>query len=195
MTNLPTVFLSYNPYSEVEQTLALRLHTIGAVHGYNMILPDRTFNSQVISLETKGRILISDFFILFSTESLSEVVQEEINIAFSKHKDKTKILVIYDTRTGRNLTGAENCTEVYIDTTEDALTIVTSIADKIKSLKAKTDESFLSTLSGILLIGVGLFALSEAFRVEPKKPRKKSIPKKKSPAKKKTTRKKLKKNV
>ena len=169
MAKLLSVFISYNPNSEVEQTLALRLHTIGAVHGFNMILPDRSYNATDVSQETKGRILTADYFILFSTLSLSEVVQEEINIAFSKHHDKSKILVIYDKARGKNLTGAENCTEVFINTKDDALKIVSEIASKLKEAKSKNDIGFLSGLSGILLIGVGLFALTEILSEPTKK--------------------------
>ncbi len=122
---------------------------------------------------------MSDFFILFSTVTLSKVVQEEINIAFSKHHDKSKILVIYDKARGKNLTGAENCTEIYIDTREDVLKIVTEIVSKLK--QPQPDNGILSALGGILLIGVGLFALTEIFN-EPRRPRR---PKKKLAAKKK----------
>ena len=173
--SLPTVFISYNPNSEIEQTLALRLHTIGAVHGFNMILPERNMNLNTVTNETKGRILLSDYFILFSTGALSNLVQQEINIAFAKHKDKSRILVLYDKAKGKNLKGAENCTEIYIDTREDALKIVIDIASKIKS---KAENHLLSTLSGILLIGVGLFALAEI--LEPV-----SKPGKKTPSKRK----------
>jgi hypothetical protein len=167
----PSVFVSYNPNSETEQTLALRLHTIGAVHGFNMILPDRSLDTTIVSRETQSRILTSDFFILFSTVSLSSVVQKEINIAFSKYKDKSKILVIYDKVNGKNLDGAENCTEVYIDTREDALKIVSEIASKLRTNKPNSDSSFLSALAGILLIGVGLFAMTEMI-TQPRKPKK-----------------------
>ena len=178
MVSLPTVFISYNPHSEVEQTLALRLHTIGAVHGFNMVLPDRSINSQTVSNETKARILSSDFFILFSTVHLSKVVQDEIQVAFSKHKDRSKILVVYDKSIGKNLAGAENCIEVYIDKKDDALAIVTSIAKRIKEIRPNTDSTFLSTLAGILLIGVGLFAMAEILS-PPQKPPRKASPRKK----------------
>lgn len=92
----PNVFISYNPNSEVEQTLAIRLHTIGSVSGYNMMLPDRAFGSNVVSTETRNRITLSDYFIVFSTAKLSEVVRQEIEIAFNKHRDRSRILVVYD---------------------------------------------------------------------------------------------------
>ena len=179
--NHPSVFISYNPNSDVEQTLAIRLHTIGSVSGFNMILPDRGFSAMVTSPETRGRIQLSDYFIVFSTERISDVVQEEINIAFTKNKDRSRILVVYDKRNGRNLSGAENCTEVSIDTRDNADIIVNQIASKLKSVQPRNEESngFLSVLGNILLIGVGLFALTEIFENEPKRtPRKRPSPKK-----------------
>ncbi len=176
---LPSVFLSYNPHSEFEQTLAIRLHTIGAVHGFNMLLPDRTGFSNIVSSETKNRILLSDFFILFSTGEMSKTVQEEINIAFSKLHDRSKILAVYDLRLGKNIKGADNCTEVYIDSREDPLKIVTEITKRIQAVQStkQGNNSFLSSLGGILLIGLGLFALNEALTEEPPPRRRKPVKK------------------
>lgn len=175
---LPTVFISYNPYAEVEQTLAIRLHTIGAVHGLNMLLPDRSFGSSVVSPETKSRIMLSDFFILFSTSIMSNVVRDEIDIAFKKLADRSKILVVYDRKKGKNLSAAINCTEVYIDTQDDPLKIVTQITAAIKNVQSKPQQnSFLSSLGGILMIGVGLFALNELLSDDDPPPRRKPIKK------------------
>jgi hypothetical protein len=177
MPPLPSVFISYNPNSEFEQTLAIRLHTIGAVHGLNMLMPDRTHYSYDVSPETRNRILLSDFFIVFSTGMMSLTVQEEIRIAFSKLHDRSKILVVYDKSLGKNLVGADNCTEVFIDPKDDPLKIVTDISERVKSFQVKKGgDSFVSSLAGLLLIGLGLFALNEAFNDEPK-PRKRPVKK------------------
>jgi hypothetical protein len=165
----PNVFISYNPGSEVEQTLAIRLHTIGAVSGFNMMLPDRAFGSAIISTETRNRMRLSDYFIVFSTGKLSRVVQEEISVAAEKDKDRSKILVIYDTGTGKNLTGLDNCTEVLIDTQKPADQIVAHIASELKAHQSKSSEGngIMAALGSLLLIGVGLFALSELFEEKP----------------------------
>ena len=196
MKALPAVFISYNPHSDIEQTLAIRLHTIGAVHGFDMLLPDRYYHANTVSTETRSRILLADFFILFSTESLSAVVEEEIIIAFSKLHDKSKIVVIYDQHIGKNLRGADNCTEIYIDTQDDPLKLVTQITKKIQAAQTKnTDTGFLSSLGGILLVGLGLFALNHFIVNEPRdayyvrEPQEKYEKKKKKVAKKKTTKK------
>ena len=161
MPQLPSVFISYNPDSDVEQTLAVRLHTIGAVHGFNMMLPDRTRAITGVTNETRSRILLSDYFILFSTTTLSRTVRDEIAIAFSKLHDRSKILVVYDKKVGKNLAGAENFTEIFIDRTAPVDVIMDAI---IKTVKAKQTNSqaggFLSVLGPILLTAVGLFALS-----------------------------------
>lgn len=162
---LPSVFISYNPNSDIEQTLAVRLHTIGAVHGFNMLLPDRIGFSKSVSSETKNRILSADFFILFSTTSLSNTVSEEIKIASSKLHDKSKILVVYDISVGKNLKEAGNFTEIYINRSSSVETILETIISKVKSIQSKRNNQggFLSVLGPILLTGVALFALSSIF--------------------------------
>lgn len=174
---LPSVFISYNPNSDIEQTLAVRLHTIGAVHGFNMLLPDRIGFSKSVSSETKNRILSADFFILFSTTSLSNTVSEEIKIASSKLHDKSKILVVYDISVGKNLKEAGNFTEIYINRSSSVETILETIISKVKSIQSKRNNQggFLSVLGPILLTGVALFALSSIFdesakpKISPKK--------------------------
>lgn len=178
MTSLPTVFVTYNPHSELEQTLAIRLHSIGAVHGFNMLLPDRTFGPTAVSLETRSRILSADFFILFSTEQVSEVVVQEISIAFEKLQKRSRILVVYDQNVGKNLGGVENCTEVFVNTVDDPLKIVTEITSKLKAVKGSDTDSFLSSLGGLLMVGAGLFALSELFSETPQRRRKRKSPRK-----------------
>lgn len=107
---------------------------------------------------------------------------EEINIAFSKHHDKSKILVVYDKFRGKNLSGVEKCTTVYINTGENVFKNVNEIAVKLKAVTPQKEDGFLSALGGILLVGLGLFALNEVL-VEPPKARKRSpITKKKKRA-------------
>lgn len=183
---LPTVFISYNPNSEIEQTLAIRLHTIGAVHGFNMLLPDRGAFNLAVSGETITRIQASDYFILFSTTVLSKTVLEEINVASAKLHDKSKILVIYDLGVGKNLKGVDFYTEVYINRTWSVEQILQTILDRIKALqkKGQSNNGFLSALGPILLTGIALFALSNILDdgEEEKRPRRK--PAKKIAAKK-----------
>ncbi len=91
-----SIFISYNPNSAVEETLAVRLHTIGAVNDFIMYLPDRFDSENQISEESKSRISRSNYFVIFSTKPLSNVVKEEIEYAFKHINDKTRIIVIYD---------------------------------------------------------------------------------------------------
>jgi hypothetical protein len=157
-----TVFVTYNPKNEFEQTLAVRLHTIGAVHGFNMLMPDRFNGSNTINLETTHRIKNSDYFILFSTSQLTPIVLQEINVALTHLKDKSKVLIIYDRV--KNLKGMQNCTEVYIDSSkesaDDTLRKVMNELKGDKKLPAKKEESTGSILGGILLVGLGLLALN-----------------------------------
>jgi hypothetical protein len=181
---MPSVFISFNPNSDIEQTLAIRLNTIGAVHGFNMLLPDRSPLQKGISIETKSRILLADYFILFSTSALSKEVLSEIEVAYSKLQDKTKILVVYDKRIGKNVSGLENCTEVYIDLNADVPKILSEILNQVKFTQNGKHDS--PDWSWIILTGLGLFALASI--IEPGRKRKKNIPPKKTLAKKKAVR-------
>jgi len=163
-----TVFVTYNPGNDFEQTLAVRLHTIGAVHGFNMLMPDRFNEYTNLGSETLYRIKSSDYFILFSTSVLTPVVQQEVNAAFSHLQDKSKILIIYNRV--KNLRHNENCTEVFIDTRKDSPQIILEkIINEIKAsqnssarkIAAKDDTA--SVLGGILLIGLGFLALDAVF--------------------------------
>ncbi|MFD2918102.1 hypothetical protein ACFS6H_00195 [Terrimonas rubra] len=164
-----TVFISYNPGNDFEQTLAVRLHTIGAVHGFNMLMPDRFSAPGQMNNETAYRIKSSDYFILFSTSPLTNIVQQEINTAFAQLNDKSKIIIIYNKV--KNLKHNANCTEVFIDASKDSPQV---ILDKviqqiqksqagIKNAPVKKGEDPATVLGGILLIGLGLLALDSLF--------------------------------
>lgn len=164
-----TVFVTYNPGNDFEQTLAVRLHTIGAVHGFNMLMPDRFQNNGTISSETAFRIKSSDYFILFSTSALTQVVLQEVNTAFAHLKDKSKVLIIYNKV--KNLKHNENCTEVVIDAGKDSpQQILDKVIKELKenkiALKNKTsvkEDDTTSVIGGILLIGLGLLTLDSLF--------------------------------
>jgi hypothetical protein len=169
-----TVFVSYNPGNEFEQTLAVRLQTIGAVHGFNMHMPDRFHSNGTISNETTFRIKSSDYFILFSTSILTNVVLQEVNTAFAHLRDKSKILIIYNRV--KNLRHNENCTEVFIDAGKDSPQqildkVIQEIQQNQKGIKKNTPvqkNDTTSVLGGILLIGLGLLALDSLFNSKKK---------------------------
>lgn len=114
-----TIFITYNPKVGTEQTLAARLHTIGAVNGFRMYMPDRFNSDSVLDTETRRRIAMSDYLVLFSMSALSPIVKQEIEYAFEHLQDKSKIIVIYDSRVGKNLTGdiTEHFTQFSFDPT------------------------------------------------------------------------------
>lgn len=164
-----SVFVTYNPGNDFEQTLAVRLHTIGAVHGFNMLMPDRFGVYEQLNNETAFRIRSSDYFILFSTSNLTPVVHQEIDTAFTHLNDKSKIVIIYNKV--KNFKHSENCTEVVIDASKDS---PQQILDKVikeiklnqqgfKKAPAKQEDDATSVLGGILLIGLGLLALDSLF--------------------------------
>lgn len=176
-----SIFISYNPNSETEETLAARLHTIGAVNGFVMYLPDRFNSDKQISDETKVRISRSDYFVIFSTKPLSKVVVEEIKHAFDYLHDKSRILVIYDKEKGNNIDSpiSHYFTPFYFDRVknrQDELlqaivkTIVQKEQDKRINIKnrqpgtlRKQNETS-DALAAILGIGLGLFVLGAIFK-------------------------------
>jgi hypothetical protein len=84
-----TIFITYNPGNQFEQTIAARLHTIGAVSGFRTYMPDRFNSETILDEETKRRINQSDYVVMFSLSPLSTIVKEEIDTAFKHIKDKS----------------------------------------------------------------------------------------------------------
>lgn len=162
-----TLFISYNPLQPDEQTLAIRLHSIGAVNGFRMFLPDRFNSDRVLDTETKRRIDESDYFILFSlTEHLSPIVQDEINYAWKKFKDKGRIIVIYKIGKDKSLhpEASKHCTEISFDPMREQLDSVGKrVMNAIfhKEYKAQKDKEAKNGLLAFLTIGLGLLALNE----------------------------------
>lgn len=160
--NSSTIFVTYNPRNDFEQTLAIRLQTLGAVHGFDMLLPDRFGGKPLVSQETEYRIKSADYFVLFSTSPLTPTVQEEIKVAYQQLKDKSRIIIVYDRV--KNLHHGSNCTEVYIDssksTAQEILQQTISSIQQNQAQKIKKDAQ--NALGAFLLIGLGLLALNSA---------------------------------
>lgn len=169
----PTVFVTYNSGNDFEETLAVRLHTIGAVNGFTMLMPDRFSPKNIITPETQYRIRSSDYFILFSTSKLTSIVKQEVEEAFRHLKDKSRILIVYNKY--KNLQHNENCTELYVDTAlKTPEQILNAILEQLKQKqhkkpsKQKEEDNSMSVIAGILLIGLGLFALDSLFNSKKK---------------------------
>lgn len=185
-----TIFITYNPQSEAEQTLAVRLHTIGAVNGFRMYLPDRYNSTTFLDEETKRRIQESGFFVVFSLSRLSKIVKQEIEYAFQVLQDKSKILVIYNRHVGKNLIGemTDYFTEIFFDSYQETVDTVihkifTTVFEKKneelqnqittehtmrkKKELEKQQEQEKKLQNGFLAfvgIGLGLLVLNELFK-------------------------------
>ncbi|MBI5914336.1 MAG: toll/interleukin-1 receptor domain-containing protein [Bacteroidetes bacterium] len=163
MKRLPSIFISYNPDSDFEQVLAVRLHTLGGVNGYHIMLPDRFASGNELSSETKFRIGQADFFVLFSTGKISKAVQQEIEYAFQHYHDKSRIIVIYDKSQGKNLSGADQCTQVFIDRKKELNESVKAILSTITNPSPKSVPREKENALGILLLlGLGLRVASDS---------------------------------
>ena len=159
MANHPSIFLSYNPGNQAEETLALRLHTLGIVNGLTMHLPERGYLGQLITEETKSRIAASNYYILFSTSpQLGKVALEEIGYAFSRFQDKSRIIIIYDRARGKNMMGTDQCTELYFDrNTETQEAFIQKVIQSIRNKEKKNTDN--EALAGFVLAGLGLLFL------------------------------------
>jgi hypothetical protein len=165
--NNQTIFITYNDRAAHDQTLALRLHAIGAVNGFRMLLPDRSNSKTILDNETMARINMADYFILFSSVPITKIVQAEIAYAYKQWHDKSKIIVVYDKAIGgKNLTDAEQCTEILIHTQNESLDKITArIIGAIQQgqpqliQKPKSENRFIEGLIAFLGIGAGLLML------------------------------------
>ncbi len=161
MKKIPTIFVSYNSNVESEQTLAVRLHSIGAVNGFRMFLPDRYDSNFVLGNDTKNRIDESDYFVVFShTGKLTSIVEQEIQYAFEKFKKKSRILIIHDiTKPSQLEVQSNSYTEIGLNPVKD--TIESSIHKIIEQIKSTENQN--NTENGLLAllgIGLGLWILS-----------------------------------
>jgi len=176
-----TIFITYNPQIDEEQTLAVRLHTIGAVNGFKMYLPDRYNSETFLDIETKRRIDEADFVVLFSLQpKISNIVKEEIEYAYSRLNDKSKIIVIYPTE--KTLKGriTAHFTEIFFNPQKETVADVTNvIINKIfqkinyekktvlvknQAKRTKKDEQIISGVLALIGIGLGLVILNEVMK-------------------------------
>lgn len=174
-----TIFITYNPDNGLEQTLASRLHTIGAVNGFRMYMPDRFNSNSQLDYETVRRINLSDYFILFSFGKLSEMVRQEIETAYSHLQDPSRIIVIYDRRKGKNLVGkitthfkAFDFDPIKDDSSELVQKVIASINHREQNVlhqqlvQERSKKENNQAINALLGIGLGLFALAALSKSE-----------------------------
>ncbi len=163
---MDTVYITYNPGSEVEQTLAVRLHTIGAVNGFRMLLPDRLYSETILDDETKQRIASADWFILFSTQLNSSIVQQEIDHAVSSGLPASRIIIIYNPAYPPQVIGSSSgqifmvpfdpWTQSFDEVAQDVLlTISRGIRSEMEAQSRQKNG-----LIALVGIGLGLLALN-----------------------------------
>lgn len=168
------VFISYNPNIEEEQTIAIRLHTIGALNGFTMYLPDRYHSDTHLNKETQYRIKQADWFVVFCTQSPSPILQQEILYAKQQLQDASKIIVIATVEQAKNLEEQyfKGVNYHFMNTSASDFQIekvIHAIIKKIKFTvkKEQTQQELIKTnksneaLKTLLLTGIGLFMLSK----------------------------------
>lgn len=147
MTN---IFVSYNRNVQAEQSLALRLQTLGALYDLTISLPDRTGRT-TLKETTKQRIDKADLFLVFATRNLTKPVVDEINYALTI---KRKIIVVYDKDVRNNL-NIKGVHEIEYDGKRDGPEKIISEINKVIS-KSHEDD----TVGAFVLVGLGLLLLA-----------------------------------
>ncbi len=157
------VFITYNTLNHQEKNLALRMHTIGAVNGFTMLLPDRFYQEISVSDATKHKIVQADWFVLFAMGEISNQVAEEINFALQQFSDTSRIIVVHSLALQDNFRNIEkNITLIPFNPYTNS---VDTILREIKNRKTqehlvqqrKNDDAALLAFFGI---GLGLLALA-----------------------------------
>lgn len=166
-----SLYVTYNPGNGTEKKLAVRLHTIGAVNGFRMFLPDRQHSHNILDEESKGRIGRSEYLILFSAGPISPIVEQEIEYAYRQFGDARRILIVRDLHTAQPLNpDSLKFTVFEFDSSREAVDSV--LHEILESLFPETptkgttstliqNPKLKKELGALLLVGLGLFLLSQ----------------------------------
>jgi hypothetical protein len=156
---MTSIFVSYNPNSDREQTQAVRFHTIGAVNGFQMYLPDRSVESNV-SEETRRRIRASEYFIAFVSGQITPTLHAELLLASKLGLKKNQIIVI---RNGKNSKPVPPTpfSEFYLDASKD--TVEEFYARIIESIKQDKPKRNNEQLGMLILAGLAIWGLATVF--------------------------------
>lgn len=167
MSKKPAIYITYNPKASHEETLAVRLQTIGAVNGFTTYLPDRFKGEDFPDNETIRRIQSSDYFVIFATKKLSKIVESEIDIAYEHFNDPSKIIVLHDISISHQIkpTKPSEVTLIEFDSHVDTVdTIIKQVINKIFiKEESKQNNETQNGLLALLGIGLGLWILSALF--------------------------------
>lgn len=157
MTN---IFISYNPRVQAEQSLALRMQTLGALYGLAVSLPDRV-GTIGLKETTKQRINRATLFIVFATRNITLDVKREITYA---NQLKKTIIVVYDKDVKNNLKIPGVHEIEYSQKTDSPEKIIKKINEiignsKSKAPRKKRKDDDDDAVGAFLLIGLGLLLL------------------------------------
>lgn len=155
-----SIFITYNPSSENEKNIALDLFRKGRQNGYFIYLPERNYFNR-LTQQTKSNIDSSNWFVIFSTSPLSDMVRDEIEYAF-KSKNDNQIIVIYSKHFGKNIDfPANKPIEMYIDDYDlnSIEKFKDDLFDKISPKAKPQDKEGLSGLEILLGVGAAILLL------------------------------------
>ncbi len=148
------IYITYNPNSEKEKKIAFDLFNKGRQNGYFIYLPERNLSDR-LTFQTKSNIDSANWFVVFSTSSLSNTVIQEIEYAFQTKKDN-HIIIIYSSHFGKNINfSGRTPIEMYIND-YDLNSIEKFKNDLFEKISPKKNTPKNGGLSGLeILLGIG----------------------------------------
>lgn len=166
-----SIYVTYNPGEQSEESTALRLQTISNLYEIDVILPYRVyrFKRDKGLLETQVRIKRSRVVVAFCLNKLSNVMREELKYAIELNKP---IIVIYDKNKGKiiRFKNYGNVKEIFLDFSEmdEALHEIAkflreklSVGKNVRKSVQKSDSRLNTENDAITaLLGVGLGLLT-----------------------------------
>lgn len=156
-----SIYITYNPNSVKEKNLAMDLFQKGRQNGYFIYLPERNSLNKITN-QTRTNIDTANWFVVYSTTSLSETVREEIQYALNT-KNQNQIIVIYSSHFGKNIEfGDKKPIELFVNDYD--LNSIEKFKDdlfrKINPKKKTQDKKGPSGLEILLGVGAALLLLN-----------------------------------
>jgi hypothetical protein len=159
------IFITYDRNDAEGQRAALRIQTVGSVHGLEVELPYRVFAPHLLDAlhpETVARIQRADFVVWMSGAFADSVLQAELRVAMAAHRP---ILALYNWawQAQPSIQGYEAFTAVGVSgQDQDMVGTITRFAEEhLKAESKKKRKEGVSALVGLALVGAGLWALSK----------------------------------
>ncbi|TQE67242.1 hypothetical protein FF021_17850 [Leptospira noguchii] len=147
-------FVTFNRYTRLEESTALRLQTISNLYGVSIELPFRTEGLD-IKEETKRRIDRSEIVFCFSLGLPSDEVSSEIKYALENNKT---VIHIFNLGVQTPVFGHANFLNLSVDFSKEPCSNILNQISKFLTFRFGRDKR-LNVLNAIFSISLGMLAL------------------------------------